>query len=150
MSFQQQILSTSELPLTYEDSTLLDTALEILPLERLYNEAEKAETQNPSWGLQDHVIRELLRWFKHDFFTWVNAPSCSFCTSPTNGTGTAAASEEERKDGAGHVELYKCTNCGRTERFPRYERAGILLKTRRGRCGEWANVSEEKWNILYS
>jgi peptide-N4-(N-acetyl-beta-glucosaminyl)asparagine amidase len=27
----------------------------------------------------DHKIRLLLKWFKEDFFTWVNSPNCSIC-----------------------------------------------------------------------
>jgi peptide-N4-(N-acetyl-beta-glucosaminyl)asparagine amidase len=140
MSFEQQVLHTSEVPLAYENSALLDKALEILPLERLYSKAEIAESQDSNWGHQDHLIRELLNWFKHDFFSWVNAPPCSTCGSETVGQGSSAPTEQERRDGAGHVELFLCKSCGKGERFPRYNNAGTLLQTRRGRCGEWANV----------
>ena len=36
------------------------------------------------------------------------------------------------------VEIYKCSGCNTIIRFPRYNHARILLETRRGRCGEWA------------
>ncbi len=37
------------------------------------------------------------------------------------------------------MELYKCNKCTNIERFPRYNNLKTLLKSRRGRCGEWAN-----------
>jgi hypothetical protein len=30
----------------------------------------------------DHKIRLLLKWFKEDFFQWVNQPNCSICKVP--------------------------------------------------------------------
>lgn len=143
MSFQQEILRTCEVPMKYEDSQLLDKVLEILPLEFIYTRAEEAEKQDSAWGLQDYVIRELLKWFKHSFFTWVNSPSCESCSGETQRQGIGQPTDQERiQGGAGHVEIYNCTQCGKIERFPRYGNAAILLQTRRGRCGEWANVSD--------
>ena len=54
--------------------------------------------------------------------------------------GMSPATEEEKRYTARDVELWRCTKCERHERFPRYNDPIKLLSTRRGRCGEFANV----------
>lgn len=36
--------------------------------------------------------------------------------------------------------MHKCATCNALTPFPRYNDLNILLETRKGRCGEWANV----------
>jgi hypothetical protein len=94
-------------------------------------------------SLRDRELRALLRWFKQDFFTWVNAPPCDQCGAATTGVGAVAPStDDEVRHKAGVVELYKCSGdaAHAVTRFPRYNDAGRLLETRRGRCGEWAQA----------
>ena len=52
---------------------------------------------------------------------------CTDCGIKTECIGLTQPTAEERKWEAGRVEAYKCPNCGRVERFPRYNHPGKLL-----------------------
>ncbi|KAG0051132.1 peptide-N4-(N-acetyl-beta- glucosaminyl)asparagine amidase [Gryganskiella cystojenkinii] len=102
--------------LKYEDRVFLDMATEQMDVSRLFEEAEAMAKDFPEDSTDD--------------------------IGKTISIGGTAPSAQERLDGAGVVETYRCAqSCPDITRFPRYGgMSKILFETRRGRCGEWANV----------
>lgn len=81
---------------------------------------------------RDALLIELTDWFHGKFFTWVNQPPCPACgNAKPQPTGSTVESGEQ-------VELYACA-CGQSIRFVRHNDVAKLLRTRLGRCGEYAN-----------
>ncbi len=131
-----------ETVLAYENVVLQAKALKAIPLAALHDRALSAggDPQRRPAAYRDLLFRELLAWFKRDFFQWTNNPPCDSCGSAeTELVGGAAPTPAEAAGKAGRVEVYGCKRCAGTTRFPRYNDPGKLLETRRGRCGEWAN-----------
>lgn len=149
--FQARLENGVQTVLAYEDPIAQACALSVIPLERLETEAEALVASSASASAAaaspaaisrpDARLLRLLRWFKHEFFTWCNTPSCPSCgCEETRNEGMTAPSDEERAFGASRVESYRCPRCSAAVRFPRYNDAKKLLETRVGRCGEWANA----------
>lgn len=136
----RKLLSLSRHPTHYMKAGLIDKALDAIDLGLIYAWADVEAEQDPSLGYQDHVIKSLLKWFKEQFFEWVNSPVCSLCGAETEGIGASRPSSTEMNQGADRTEIYRCKhNSQHLERFPRYNDVETLLTSRKGRCGEFAN-----------
>lgn len=153
--FRDVLLTFSKAPLQWENTELLQYALEEINLNAINNEGcEEAKEfmsytrpgtrySKPRWDYKDCVIRALSKYFREDFFTRIKKPSCGICSTelPTIARGHARPTPEEKAGKAQVVELYQCAekHCQAYTRFPRYWDVGTLFKNPRGRAGEAAN-----------
>ncbi|QLG74947.1 hypothetical protein HG535_0H02740 [Zygotorulaspora mrakii] len=127
----------------YENASWQSSVLETLDLDLIYANVDamprESEEQYP-----DNLVKELLRYFKQDFFKWCNKPDCDSCGPGTSEQqepmGTVGPNNDEARYECSVVELYRHNVCGTVTRFPRYNNPIKLLETRLGRCGEWCNV----------
>ncbi|CAG9861841.1 unnamed protein product [Phyllotreta striolata] len=147
--FLMSLERNSHSALQYEDKHLQDRAKKLIPVAIMEENAQrrlrliqthikKSKLDDPEISIQDMLILELLRWFKQDFFTWVDSPPCESCGDPTE--FSHMSNDRKLMQYTDRVELHRCKECKKFTPFPRYNDVNILLETRRGRCGEWANA----------
>ncbi|XP_018124280.1 N-glycanase 1 S homeolog isoform X1 [Xenopus laevis] len=143
--YLKTLQSNSQHVLIYEEPEIQQRALQEIPVSDLKTRAQKKLIEaksldsDTSVNLEDFLLLELLRWFKQDFFQWVNSLPCSHCGGETQARDALSPSDEDLRWGANRVENHYCEKCKHSNRFPRYNHPEKLLETRRGRCGEWAN-----------
>lgn len=150
---ESRLLSYIEGFKSYEKESSRKAALAVVPHDFLLGVAEaKFESSGSAIScgpdkrdgiVRDMFLAELMNWFKTEFFTWMDSPTCPRCKGGTTGIGNGTPTPEELAKSAGRVELFTCSACfsdGReVARFPRYNDPVVLLQSRTGRCGEWAN-----------
>uniref|UniRef100_A0A3Q2PTR9 Peptide-N(4)-(N-acetyl-beta-glucosaminyl)asparagine amidase n=1 Tax=Fundulus heteroclitus TaxID=8078 RepID=A0A3Q2PTR9_FUNHE len=145
MSFFVTLQSNFQHVMQYENLELQLKARSIIPHQQLSSAAEhqlkelKEADPECKVGMEECLVLQLLRWFKQDFFSWVDCLPCSQCGGPTTHRQALSPTAEELRWGAQRVENHYCQSCQLSTRFPRYNHPEKLLETRRGRCGEWAN-----------
>ena len=100
----------------YEDSSLKQKALSLMPIQRFQSEAQakfdsyiRLNLDDKPFDVSDFILLELLQWFKNEFFKWVNQPDCDYCHSSQNMTfeHNDRALGTEAVWLAGNVEVYK-------------------------------------------
>lgn len=125
----------------YDNPEWQSRVMDTLDLELIYSNVDKM-SMSDELQYSDNLVKELLRYFKEDFFHWCNKPECNNCHTDSHqeAIGMSGPNEIERQFQCGNVELYKCGQCQNITRFPRYNDPVKLLETRTGRCGEWCNL----------
>ncbi|KAI3405276.2 PNG1 [Candida oxycetoniae] len=129
--------------LAHKDSRSIDIALDTIDLAKIYENVDKLEQENkdPNLGYDDLVVKELLRYFKHDFFKWINSPDCPCGSDKVISKGASRfPSNTSNPHKISIVEVYQCEKCKQRVEFPRVNNPLSLLAFRKGRCGEWVNA----------
>ncbi|XP_048483549.1 peptide-N(4)-(N-acetyl-beta-glucosaminyl)asparagine amidase [Plutella xylostella] len=133
--------------LMYEDEELQQLARSHIPLETLQIQAmermrehqrkiKSGAVTSKDMTFEMALLLELVAWFKGSFFSWVDRPACEGCGGVPEHAGDLLMKTPKELC---RVEVYKCPSCGTETKFPRHNSLRALLKTRRGRCGEWAS-----------
>lgn len=138
--FLQQINGLVSVMDRYKDPIKLDSVADFIDLGKIYENVDKREQETTDEHLkyEDFVVLEVLRYFKNDFFKWVNKPECPVCHN--DGDNVVAKSFESIPgDDISIIEKYECIDCNQQINFPRHNDPVKLLLTRSGRCGEWVN-----------
>lgn len=131
----------------------------MIPFAQLMPELHGNNDKSPYQTDKDHLyegnilfLKRLAVYFQKDVMTWVNQPPCHQCNSTKHMQAQETRgpqSLEEQEGQASRVEVYHCQTCSSTTdtdnspvvtTFPRYNAVRKLLETRRGRCGEYANL----------
>ncbi|KAG0682447.1 peptide-N4-(N-acetyl-beta- glucosaminyl)asparagine amidase [Pichia californica] len=142
--FINQVIGLSRMFPPLSDSEKIK-AIDIILESNVYERVKDEEIKhNPDFDFTDQIVKEILKWYKEEFFTWVNKLECPKCgnndQNKINGIGGCKPFKQEHFIGkASIVEMYQCINCGNKYEFPRYNDIITLLDTRKGRCGEWNN-----------
>ncbi|VEU23820.1 DEKNAAC104913 [Brettanomyces naardenensis] len=143
-AFAKKITSLLSLMKVYQDPSSQSEALDIILASPVYSRLDEEESKTNNDDYTDRLVKQLLKWFKEEFFTWVNKPDCPKCGNTDQNTIQQVTpwrpyKKEHFEGNAGVIERYRCEVCNHTIEFPRYNNPSTLLKTRSGRCGEWDN-----------
>ena len=76
--FLSRLQSGLETITKYEDELARACALSVVPVEELEKRVKEGkEPKCQGLSFKDAFIVELLKWFKHEYFSWCDKPNCS-------------------------------------------------------------------------
>ncbi|XP_014477524.1 PREDICTED: peptide-N(4)-(N-acetyl-beta-glucosaminyl)asparagine amidase [Dinoponera quadriceps] len=152
--FFENIINRHKIVLLYENEELQKEAMKLIPIDslgmksvrtfrelqrscKMYDSAATTSTDvKKELSLRDFLLVTFTSWFKREFFKWVDVPMCPVCSIKCIYLNAISSSDVQ----CSRVEMFRCPKCREKVPFPRYSHPKPLLKTRRGRCAEWANV----------
>ncbi|GFH44665.1 hypothetical protein CTEN210_01139 [Chaetoceros tenuissimus] len=126
-----------------ENPSLLLQCRQQIPIDELTApNSSYAKPSDKNYQGDELLLKRLTVYFQSTM-TWVNNPPCELCSSENTTCRNVrpALLKEEHEGEASRVEIYYCKNCNaETTNFPRYNSPKTLMKTKKGRCGEYANL----------
>lgn len=143
--FLNSIAHHATIAYQYQTPSYLDQALDLIDLPKIYGGVERREEDSKSegklaFGYEDFLVLELLDYFKNSFFKWINKPKCQTCHTEDHVQMAGVDGPPlVNPDQITITEKYTCTQCGMHLSFSRINNPVSLLRTRKGRCGEWVN-----------
>lgn len=131
----------------YSFHNSLEKALETIDVAKIYKEVDRLEADenqevggSETLGYEDFIVKAALKYFKEEFFEWVNQPMCPVCKTDAEVSATGSKGPPlPNPDEISVIELFQCGKCKLRVEFPRINNPEKLLETRKGRCGEWVN-----------
>ena len=102
--FFAKLNSELHLALSYEDPLAQEEARQVVPVEKLEKNA-RHKCEDDEADFRDFLLVELVSWFKNDFFTWFDSPTCDFCQRDMKNNGLGTPTSQEKADGASRVEV---------------------------------------------
>ena len=142
-------LHVRKMKMVHEDSRLYDDIIQKF-LINCTNITEYT-VKNITVFTFDEIILKLKSfavWFRNEFPYYYD--NCIFCKNKRSNLqyGSVYPSKEEIEFQARITELYYCSMCNNTTRFPRFNSVHKVLDTRRGRCGEYSMLMLRMLNLL--
>ena len=126
-----------------EDPSLLLQCRQQIPIDTLTSPNSPYAKPSDKHYQGDELLLKRLTVYFQSIMTWVNNPPCELCSSSNTTCRNVrpALTKEEHEGLATRVEVYHCKECNaETTNFPRYNSPKTLMKTLKGRCGEYANL----------
>lgn len=96
-------------------------------------------------------LKTFLEFFRNELPYYYSAcleSDCSYKGKDNMYLGCVYPRQDEVQDRAGVTELNLCACCQRVSRFPRFNALGAMLRTRRGRCGEYSVLCMKMLELL--
>ncbi len=138
-----------KMKMVHEDSRLYDNIIQkFLNVSINFTEYSNNNIITLNFDEKISKLKSFAVWFRNEFPYYYD--NCIFCKNKQSNFpyGSVYPTKEELSYHARITELYCCSICKETSRFPRFNSVHKVLDTRRGRCGEYSMLMLRMLNLL--